>query len=107
MAKCLVTGGSGFIGSNLCERLLQDKNNYVICVDNFYSSSKENILNIHNRVPSVITVYYANGESAKIKADVLYSWFTSHGAIKEEVILLNGLKGRQIKIEVNKKEEQK
>lgn len=47
MKKILITGGSGFIGSNLCERLLQDKNNYVICVDNFYSSSKENILNIH------------------------------------------------------------
>ena len=52
----------------------------------------QNILNIHNRIPSVITVYYANSESAKTKADVLYNWFTSHGAIKEEVILLNGLK---------------
>ena len=43
MKTILVTGGSGFIGSNLCERLVQDENNYVICLDNFYSSSPRNI----------------------------------------------------------------
>ncbi len=39
----LVTGGAGFIGSHLCERLLT-KGDSVICVDNFFSSSKLNIL---------------------------------------------------------------
>lgn len=38
----LVTGGSGFIGSNLCERLLKDGHS-VTALDNFYSSSKENV----------------------------------------------------------------
>ncbi len=38
----LVTGGAGFVGSHLCERLLQEGCN-VICVDNFYSSTKDNI----------------------------------------------------------------
>lgn len=38
----LVTGGSGFIGSHLCERLLNDGMD-VICVDNFYTGSKDNI----------------------------------------------------------------
>lgn len=38
----LVTGGSGFIGSHLCERLLAD-NHDVICADNFYTGSKDNI----------------------------------------------------------------
>tara|TARA_B110000003_G_C16649912_1_gene533720 strand:+ start:2860 stop:3837 length:978 start_codon:yes stop_codon:yes gene_type:complete len=38
----LVTGGAGFIGSNLCEALLQ-KNNKVICLDNFSTGKKENI----------------------------------------------------------------
>lgn len=42
MKKILVTGGAGFIGSNLCEYLLQ-KGHQVTCVDNFYSSKKENI----------------------------------------------------------------
>lgn len=40
--KILVTGGAGFLGSHLCERLL-DLGNYVICVDNFYTGSKDNI----------------------------------------------------------------
>lgn len=38
----LVTGGGGFIGSHLCERLLHDGND-VLCVDNFYTGSKNNI----------------------------------------------------------------
>ncbi|OGV59000.1 MAG: NAD-dependent dehydratase [Lentisphaerae bacterium GWF2_52_8] len=38
----LVTGGGGFIGSHLCERLLNDGHD-VICLDNFFTGSKENI----------------------------------------------------------------
>ena len=38
----LVTGGAGFIGSHLCERLLQDGNR-VICIDNFSTSHEQNI----------------------------------------------------------------
>jgi UDP-glucuronate decarboxylase len=38
----LVAGGGGFLGSHLCERLLEDGND-VICVDNFYTGSKNNI----------------------------------------------------------------
>lgn len=40
--RVLVTGGAGFVGSHLCEKLLS-KGHEVICVDNLYSSSKENI----------------------------------------------------------------
>lgn len=38
----LVTGGSGFIGSHLCRRLL-DRGDYVLCVDNLFTGSKDNI----------------------------------------------------------------
>lgn len=38
----LITGGSGFVGSHLCEKLL-DMGNEVICVDNFFTGSKQNI----------------------------------------------------------------
>ena len=41
--RILVTGGTGFLGSHLCERLLQDGNE-VLCVDNFYTGSRENVL---------------------------------------------------------------
>ncbi len=42
MKRILVTGGAGFIGSHLCERLLTDGHE-VICLDNFYSGSKQKI----------------------------------------------------------------
>ena len=42
MKRILVTGGAGFIGSHLCQRLL-DENNDVICLDNFFTGSKDNI----------------------------------------------------------------
>ena len=42
MNRVLVTGGAVFLGSHLCERLLQDGND-VICVDNLYTGSKDNI----------------------------------------------------------------
>lgn len=42
MKKILVTGGAGFLGSHLCERLLQDGHD-VLCVDNFYTGSKGNV----------------------------------------------------------------
>jgi UDP-glucuronate decarboxylase len=42
MKKILVTGGAGFLGSHLCERLLVEGND-VLCVDNFYTGSKDNV----------------------------------------------------------------
>lgn len=42
MKRILVTGGAGFVGSNLCEKLLND-GNYVICLDNFFTGSKANV----------------------------------------------------------------
>ena len=40
--KILITGGSGFLGSHLCEKLLNDGSE-VLCLDNFYTGSKKNI----------------------------------------------------------------
>jgi len=40
--RILITGGAGFLGSHLCERLLKDDNE-IICLDNYFSSSKNNI----------------------------------------------------------------
>jgi len=42
LKRILITGGAGFLGSHLCERLLQEGHD-VICVDNFFSGSKENV----------------------------------------------------------------
>ena len=40
--KFFITGGAGFIGSHLCERLVKD-GNHVLCVDNYFTGVKDNI----------------------------------------------------------------
>lgn len=50
MKRVLVTGGAGFVGSHLCERLLSEGND-VICLDNYFTGSKDNVrhlLDNHN-----------------------------------------------------------
>ena len=43
MARILVTGGSGFLGSHLCEALLESGND-VLCVDNFFTGNRDNVI---------------------------------------------------------------
>jgi UDP-glucuronate decarboxylase len=45
--RILVTGGAGFLGSHLCERLMNDGHD-VLCVDNFYSGTRDNIRHLLN-----------------------------------------------------------
>ena len=45
MKKILVTGGAGFIGSHLCERLLNEGNE-VVCLDNYFTGTKANVIHL-------------------------------------------------------------
>jgi UDP-glucuronate decarboxylase len=45
LKRVLVTGGAGFLGSHLCERLLLDRHD-VLCVDNFFTGSKDNVAHL-------------------------------------------------------------
>lgn len=55
--KILVTGGAGFVGSHLCERLAQDANNQVFSLDNYFTGSEA------NHVPNVT---YIKGDTVNI-----------------------------------------
>ncbi|MBQ6515836.1 SDR family oxidoreductase [bacterium] len=48
MKTILITGGTGFIGSNLCKRLIADENNKIVCVDNNYTGSLNNVKELLN-----------------------------------------------------------
>ena len=50
MRKVLVTGGAGFIGSNLCEALLE-RGDRVVCLDNFATGHIENLLPLIEKYP--------------------------------------------------------
>ena len=43
--RILVTGGAGFIGSHLCRRLVSE-GNYVICLDNLFTGTRENVADL-------------------------------------------------------------
>ena len=45
MKKVLVTGGAGFLGSHLCDRLVNE-GHHVLCVDNYFTGSKNNIAHL-------------------------------------------------------------
>ena len=47
MEKVLVTGGAGFVGSFLCDRLINEGHE-VIVIDNFFTGKKSNLLQLHN-----------------------------------------------------------
>lgn len=55
MYNILVAGGAGFLGSNLCERLLEETNNNVICLDNLSTGRKENIEKLFKKYQSRFT----------------------------------------------------
>ncbi|MCS6285455.1 MAG: SDR family oxidoreductase [Nitrospira sp.] len=58
--RVLVTGGAGFLGSHLCERLLAEEND-VLCADNFFTGSKDNVRHL-----------LANGKFELIRHDVTF-----------------------------------
>ena len=71
MSKILVTGGAGFIGSHLCERLLADGHS-VICLDNFFSGVPENVAHLL-KIPAFTLVEHDVTDPFHFDVDQIYN----------------------------------
>ena len=90
--RILVTGGAGFLGSHLCERLCQQGHD-VICLDNFFTSQKSNVehlLPLENfeliRHDVTMPIYLEVDENDYIRWDKMERFLTA----EEEERLANG-----------------
>lgn len=71
MKRVLVTGGAGFLGSHLCDRLLKEDCD-VICVDNLFTGSKENIRHLLNK-PYFEFIRHDITEPLYVEVDQIYN----------------------------------
>jgi UDP-glucuronate decarboxylase len=69
--RILVTGGAGFLGSHLCERLVKDGHD-VICLDNFFTGSKQNIASFSSN-PRFELVRHDVIDPFKFEVDQIYN----------------------------------
>ena len=71
MKRVLVTGGAGFLGSHLCDRLISDGND-VICLDNLFTGSKENIRHLLEN-PHFEFIRHDVTDPIQLEADQIYN----------------------------------
>lgn len=71
MKRILITGGAGFLGSHLCERLLNEGNE-VICMDNYFTGFKSNIAHLRNH-PNFELLRHDVIDPFKIETDQIYN----------------------------------
>lgn len=102
MRKILVTGGAGFIGSNLAEKLVKDPDNFVVVVDNFQTGKKENIKSILDKINAKIIKCDVNNLHDISQVMVSYSFdYVFHYAavvgvlrtLENPIMVLNDIEG--------------
>jgi UDP-glucuronate decarboxylase len=69
--KALVTGGAGFLGSHLCDRLISDGHE-VICLDNFFTGSKQNVIHLLDN-PNFELMRHDVVDPFKVEVDQIYN----------------------------------
>ena len=69
--KILVTGGAGFLGSHLCDRLISESHK-VICLDNFFTGSKQNVIHLLDN-PKFKLMHHDVVDPFKVEVDQIYN----------------------------------
>src|SRR5438309_1957918 len=69
--RILVTGGAGFLGSHLCERLV-DEGHDVVCLDNFFTSQKTNVAHLLDR-PNFDLIRHDITQPIVLEVDQIYN----------------------------------
>ncbi len=69
--RILVTGGAGFLGSHLCERLVEQDHD-VICLDNFFTSQKSNVAHLLDR-PNFELIRHDITQPIWLEVDEIYN----------------------------------
>ena len=69
--KILVTGGAGFLGSHLCDRLISDGHD-VTCLDNFFTGSKQNVIHLLDN-PNFELMRHDVVDPFKVEVDQIYN----------------------------------
>ena len=69
--KILITGGAGFLGSHLCDRLISEDHE-VICLDNFFTGSKQNIIHLLDN-PNFELMRHDVVDPFKVEVDQIYN----------------------------------
>ena len=72
MKRVLITGGAGFLGSHLCERLLSE-DNYIVCLDNFFTGSKDNVSHLLKN-PHFELIRHDIINPVYLEVDEIYNW---------------------------------
>ncbi len=102
MRKILVTGGAGFIGSNLAEKLAADPDNFVVVVDNFLTGKKDNVKSLLDKVNAKIIKCDVNNIHDISQVMVSYSFdYVFHYAavvgvmrtLENPILVLNDIEG--------------
>lgn len=72
-SNILITGGAGFIGSHLVDRLLDENPNKIVIVDNLFLGNKDNLVEAQEKAPETIVTYFEDARDLSLLSKIIES----------------------------------